>query len=156
MGDLVDDGPQQAIEKRSNNFEDLVFMHKKEKIELAIEAEIPKEILKDTDLSYDMIRYEISVGFQEDINEVGIYDERVLLKNKSIRISEQPVNYQTSVFPGRKQVPDTILSNLHSKETRTIVSKKFGANDNFYSEVYPKSGKGWAPSCMLGQKISSQ
>ncbi len=38
---------------------------------------------------------------------------------------------------------------------RTIVNKVPGGNDNFYSEVTPESGKGWAPSFRLGPRKSA-
>jgi hypothetical protein len=42
-----------------------------------------------------------------------------------------------------------------NKGTRTVISKNWEGNDNFYSEVQEVSGKGWFPSIRLGPKKSA-
>lgn len=39
--------------------------------------------------------------------------------------------------------------------SKLVVNKVQGGNDNFYSETYPQSGKGWAPSFKLGPQKSA-
>ena len=50
--------------------------------------------------------------------------------------------------------PATLLTNSRHNN-KTVVNKVPGGNDNFYSETYPRGGKGWTPSFKLGPKKSA-
>ncbi len=48
-----------------------------------------------------------------------------------------------------------MISQSKIKNTKTIINKVSGGNDNFYSEVYHARGKGWAGSFKLGPRRSA-
>lgn len=176
LGQLVSDGLEAAIGERTHNFQDLVWRrgHRREasagipeasqrvslqpsamveeRFELAVEAAIPAEQRKKLGNSnYDTVRYEVCVGVDGNTNEIGFHAERVLLKAGS------PVNHaQRLLFPSEPEPPQSILAPPKGiPGARTIVNKVPGGNDNFYSEVYPESGKGFKPAFKLGPRKSA-
>lgn len=152
LGDLVNHGPERAVRKRTEDIHDLFWMCGGTSFELAIEARIPKEkrrLIRKKE--YDTVRYEVKIGIDEDSDEIGIQGEQVLLKKSSVE--ESPHSY--SLFPEDVQAPKTILTSAHNQQTVTILNKKLGGNDNFYSETYREGGKGWTPSFRLGPRKST-
>jgi predicted ATPase len=151
LGQLVSDGLEAAIEARTRNFQDLLWLRSGEWFELAVEAEIPedrKQRLKKRD--FDTIRYEVRIGVDPQSHEVAIFDEKAILKKWRARPRSQRL-----LFPVVSDPPDTILSPKAKTGVRTVVSKAHGGNDNFYSEVLEESGKGWFPSIKLGPRKSA-
>ncbi len=145
LGQIVSDGVEKAINERTRNFSDLLWSGEGNFFELAVEASIPegkKELLK---RRFDTIRYEIRIGYHHDTKQVGILEERALLKEWR---DEEPK--QRPRFPREPASPQTILGGRAKHGERTILSKGEKGNDNFYSEVLEESGKGWYPSIRLG------
>ncbi|MDQ1350580.1 MAG: hypothetical protein QG657_882 [Acidobacteriota bacterium] len=157
LGHLVSEGLDAAIYERTQNFRDLTWGREGEGFELAIEVAIPEDrrtLLKDR--SFETIRYEVSLKIDSKSGEIEIKEEKVVLKKHSL--NQKPDMYtQRSLFPVfNKNLPNTIISPKSKKiESRTIVTKGSKGNDNFYSEVHPESGKGWAPSFKLGPRKSA-
>ena len=62
LGDLVSDGLEQAIQKRTSNFSDLLFARHGSHFELAVELKIPDDraVALPKERKFDTIRYEIS------------------------------------------------------------------------------------------------
>jgi predicted ATPase len=178
LGDLVSDGLDAAVSNRTQNFEDLLWRRGglseavtsqaggitatlrvnptdpvPKHFELAIEASIPLSLREKLAVSsHDTIRYEISLGVDSDFHEMGILAEKVLLKVNTPRVQEQKVLFPVDISP-----PSSILTPKGAKDisARTVINKVPGGNDNFYSEVYDKSGKGWAPAFKLGPRKSA-
>jgi predicted ATPase len=151
LGQLVSEGLDAAIKQRTQNFKDLVWGRQGDRFELAIEAIIPnhlRSILKKKD--FDIIRYEISIGIDSDTQELSILSEKVLLKEHYII-----TNKERTLFPMNVEPPKTILTQSGIRGSRTIVNKVPGGNDNYYSEVYHESGKGWAPAFKFGPRKSA-
>jgi len=152
LGRLVSEGPEAAIEERTQNFQDLMWGRFGNVFELAVEIKIPKKFLSlMQDNNFDTIRYEVSIGIDSTTGERGILAERALLK-KTIEL-EQP---QRTLFPMYSSAPETILTTKSVKGCRTVISKVPGKNDNFYPEVRRGKGKGgWLPSIKLGPHKSA-
>jgi AAA domain, putative AbiEii toxin, Type IV TA system/AAA ATPase domain len=152
LGDLLGDGLEAAIQKRSNDFQDLLFQHQGDRFELAVEWSIPetrRKLLPNSD--YDTVRYEVSIGMASDENDVHIFDEQVILM-----AAQNPTPRQIDLFPLPPTAPRTIMSGKFVRAGKRVVRKKYEGNDNFYSEVSEKRGKGgWAPSFRLGPKKSA-
>jgi len=151
LGQLVSDGLEAAVAERTQNFEDLVWRRQGSAFELAIEAAIPdnrKDRLRRKD--FDTIRYEVRIGVDGDAQEIGILEERALLK----KWKDLPVQ-QRFFFPEDPAIVNTILSGKPKSSARTVLSKGPKGNDNFYSEVMEESGKGWYPSIRLGPRKSA-
>jgi predicted ATPase len=151
LRDIASEGLDAALTNRTSNPEDLLFRRQGEVMELAIEAEIPDELRKLTakpDL--DTARYEAAIGFDESKRAFEFKAEKLLLKKATI--VEPP---QRDLFPMTFQPPETLITAKGIRDTKVVVNKVPGGNDNFYSETYGQSGKGWAPSFKLGPQKSA-
>lgn len=151
LGQLVSDGLETAVFERTQNFQDLIWGRSGNNFQLAIEASIPGELTEAlTNNSFDRIRYEISLGIDAQTNEISILAEKVLL------MAKRPVtDGQRRLFPTDAEAPPSILTPKGMPGSRTIINKVPGGNDNFYSEVDQKAGKGWAPAFKLGPRKSA-
>ena len=155
LGRLVADGLDAAVSERSQNFQDLVWNREGGVFELALEARIPepkqKLVNQGGKHAFGAVRYEVQVGLDAESGESGIFSERVVLKAARVGV---PVA-RNGVFPFARLPAKTILTSKVKREARTVLTKKQGGNDYFYSEVTPESGKGWFPSIKLGPKKSA-
>jgi hypothetical protein len=153
LGRLVSDGLDEAIEERTSNFEDLVWRRGGARIELSVEADVPEPVrARLSEQSYSTIRYEVAVGAEGPSHEIGILAEKALL----VAADRDPIPVrQPALFPAPSAAPSTILTPKNARGLRTVINKVTGGNDNFYSEVYGESGKGWAPAFRLGPRKSA-
>ena len=137
--------------QRTANPEELLYRRQGDRLELAIEVQIPDELSKLTakpDLN--TVRYEVAIGFDKTQLQFEIKAETLLLKRpKAVEVT------QHTLFPAPPTVLDSILTQKRRSETKLVVNKVAGGNDNFYSETYSRSGKGWAPSFKLGSRKSA-
>jgi len=152
LSDLVSKGLERAIDLRTSDFFDLLFAHRGEHFELAVELEIPNALrqLLPSDKEFDTVRYEVKIGWVQKASEVHIRDEKVRLFTAT---PKTPV--QKTLFPHPPTSPDTIMTGRSRPGQRLIVSKIHKGNDNYNSEVDPKGGKGWVSSFRLGPKQSA-
>lgn len=151
LSDVVSEGLDPAITKRTTNPEDLLFKRHGIGFELAIETDIPsnlRELIAKPEL--DTARYEISIGFDETHRQFEFKAEKFLLKRRA-----QAVPSQRNLFPLPPIAPQTLITLKNQKDVKVIVNKVPGGNDNFYSETYKESGKGWTPSFKLGPQKSA-
>jgi predicted ATPase len=153
LSDLVSDGLNTAVENRTHNFHDLVWMREGTRFELAVEARIPEE--KRTLLSradYDTLRYEVALGIEDNSKEIQVLAETALIKKQKPLISQMRI-----LFPALQDVPSTLLTNkqIKASDGKRILTKVHGGNDNYYSETYREAAKGWMPSVKLGPRKST-
>ena len=138
--DILNEGPQMAVEKRTSRFAELLWKNQGDKFEIAIELEIPKDIrerLKDKDFS--SVRYEISLQL-EDKKGVIIGGENLWLIKGSATSSQKFSSKslrQMTLFPREPEEPQClVLSRRHTPARwRKIVSKIAQGNDYFRSET---------------------
>ncbi len=151
LGDLVDDGLDEALAKRvPEDPKELLFQRRGERMELAVEAEIPDGLRKKTlRPELDSVRYEIAVGLDESGHRFEFKAEGLLLKKRSPQESRQ-----SALFPAAPTPRASLLSNTRKKDNKLIIDKVPGGNDNFYSECQPRA-KRWAPSFRLGTRKSA-
>lgn len=151
LGQLVSNGLEAAVRERTENLRDLVWGRQGNRFELAVEARIPDELrslLGDND--WEQCRYEVAVAVQPESEENAIVAERVLfLRGENEQAND--VSRQRMLFPERRVAPQTILKATPAKGVKTIVNKRPGGTDNFYSE----RGKGWEPVYRLGPRKSA-
>lgn len=148
LGDLVNGGVEKAVYDRAEAFSDLVWTRTGTSFELALELNIPearRNMLANG--KFDTVRYEVCVGLSEDTGELSILAERVLLKTFGESLSSR----QRLLFPQDTTPPETILSPRTTPNTKTVVNKIPGGNDNFYDET----GKGWDHAFKLGPRKSA-
>ncbi len=150
LQDVISEGLDGALSNRTTNPEELLFRRQGHQLELAIEAHIPDKLRKQTakpDLN--TARYEVAIGFDETQRQFEFKAEKFLLK-KSNGIN----SLQRTLFPMPPSAPNTLLTKGRL-DKKVIVNKVPGGNDNFYSETYGQSGKGWTPSFKLGPQKSA-
>ena len=143
---LVSHGLDAAIDDRTNNFLDMVWQHEGRRFELALEARIPEDrrrLLADE--KYDTIRYEVALEMDADSSETFIAAEKGCLK-----IFETVRSPERMLFP---KPPDTIITPLMAKDTRTVFNKTPGGNDNYHADAHAKEGR-WGPF-KLGRRKST-
>ena len=150
LGRLVSDGPEAAVEERTSNFHDLTWNRSQDQFELAIEAKIPDEQLARINSAYDCLRYEVSCGVDPKTQEFGI-----LAENLHLRAGVDEPRQRLLKFPRTLDPPTTLMTKKAAKGIRRVIAKVPGGNDNFYSEIYKESGKGWFPSIKLGPRRSA-
>ncbi|MGH7484353.1 MAG: methylation-associated defense system AAA family ATPase MAD3 [bacterium] len=104
LGRLVSDGPDAAIEERTQNFYDLVWRGEGTQFELAIEARIPDGLRGQLrNRKFDTIRYEVTLAFNPATQQRGLSSERALLTDSSL----PPVGHVPARFP-KAEIPITI------------------------------------------------
>src|SRR3954471_14914839 len=80
LGRLVSDGPDAAIEERSQNLYDLVWGREGTRFELAVEARIPEELRNRLfNRELDTVRYEVALSINPQTQDRGLIFERVAL-----------------------------------------------------------------------------
>jgi len=147
LGDLVSEGLEKAVGERTQDFRDMVWRRTDGRIELAVELEMPEDRRKLLERqTWSLIRYEVAVGTDPQSGEVGILEEKVLLKP-----SEERSPIQRTLFPAEPTAPETLISPKTTRGTKTIVNKVAGGNDNFYDET----GRGWDHAFKLGPRRSA-
>ena len=153
LSDLVADGLETAIEKRTRNFQDLVWGRPKKnlKFELAVEFDLPAEILEKLpqNKNYRVFRYEIAIRENDD-QGVIIEEERGILMPTQNRTAQQKFQ-----FPDPPPAPATILHGGRQTGSRTILSKSEGKSDSFRSEVTEKPNQGWSTNISFGPHRST-
>ncbi|MBE7560564.1 AAA family ATPase [bacterium] len=146
LSDLVNHGPEKAVGFRTEDYHDLVWGRAGERWELALELEIPaaRRALLDGQ-AFDRVRYEAALGLDAATGALAILAEKVLLKD-SRREQRIHAPVETTLFPVVREQPETILTTKVAKNTKTVVNKVPGSNDNFYDET----GRGWDHAFKLG------
>ena len=149
LGDLVSDGLDAAVEKRTRNFQDLVWGRPKTDLhfQLAVEFAIPEHVKKHLPQSSDfqVFRYEIMI--KEDEHGVHIKSERGLLarnlaSNKTRRARR---------FPEPRTPPATIFHGGVRKGARTILRQTGESICSYSSETSRKNGRTWRTAAAHGR-----
>ena len=151
LRDLISEGLDAAITNRAPNPQELLFRGKGDCLQLSVEARIPDRLRKlITTPELDTARYQVAIGFDDTQRQFEIKNETLLLK----RSKEQLLPLR-DLFPSSLPTPSTLQDSIRGKSNKAVINKVPGGNDNFYSEIYSKSGKGWAPSFKLGSRKSA-
>ncbi len=148
LGDLVRDGLEAAVRKRTSNLQDLVWGRPERDIrfELAIELNVP-ESLRDrlpSEKNFRVFRYEVAVKADQD--GMRIASERGLL----MPLREREHGVQSTLFPNPPAAPATILIGGGRRGKRTVLSKSATGTDSFSIETATKAGKGWVTTIAFG------
>jgi predicted ATPase len=145
LGDMVQPGGlDAAIDTRTQNWHDLVWMGEEDHFEFAVEARIPDDKRENLENpKWNRCRYEVRIG-ETGTSEIGIVRETLLLKEAAPNADDRT---QLAIFPERdRPIPDTVCREKGSAGSRTVVSKTLDGNDNFYDET----GSGWDHVFKLG------
>lgn len=142
-GDVVE-----ILHERSRDFEKLLWMGQGTAFQVAIEADIPGDVLARMSESlhyHKKIRYELEIGILNDV--VGINHEILWL----VQPKPPPKQAQIELFPSlQTEMPDLIS---RAGAGRKVALKKMpGGNDNYYNEGKKKT---YNPSFKLGRGRSA-
>ena len=156
LGDVIREGVGAAIERRTENFQDLIWNRPKHNMgfELAVEFDVPDKIKEKMppEKGYRVFRYEIAIRESDD--GWTIDSERGLLMPEPYK-PRAVSSSQTSVFPDPPPPPRTILAGGRRPGRRTILSKSSEGTDTFNIETSDKPGKGWVTSIAFGPRRSA-
>lgn len=148
LGDLVSGGVERAVENRTQDFRDLIWRRRKGGFDLALELAIPDGIRRRLPgTGFRHVRYEVSIGQETEDAEISILGERAIL-TKGVRKRANPGR---TLFPLEYEAPQTLMSPRIVKDTKTVLNKVAGGNDNFYDET----DKGWDHAFKLGPRKST-
>ena len=151
LRDLISEGLDAAITNRAPNPQELLFRGKGDCLQLSVEARIPdrlRKLIRTPEL--DTARYQVAIGFDGTQRQFEIKNETLLLKR-----GKEQVLPSRDFFPEALPPPNSLQDSIKTASNKVVINKVPGGNDNFYSEIYPKSGKGWAPSFRLGSRKSA-
>ncbi len=149
LGDLVSDGLDTAVERRTKNFQDLVWDRRREKpgFELAVEFDIPEALrLKLSDPqheweSFQRFRYEVAIRLGDDglciASEAGLLKSRSAIRDDEFRRIEQDDwgFGLTRSFPSAKPIPESILEDAENFHYRPSLQKSADGTDMFRVET---------------------
>ena len=125
LHDFISEDLDFAVEKRTENFYDLVWgqSDKSGHFEMAIEAEIPTNIINLTKFNNYVIRYELSIGMKCVEDESEIFEEKLFFRNKKTNKNKDNIH--------------TIITKNHEiSEPYLIKINKDSTNNNFTNVVY--------------------
>ena len=153
LSDFVSNGLGVAVEKRTRNFQDLVWGRPKTGLgfQLAVEFVIPahvKERLPNTG-DFHSFRYEIEI--EETEHGIKIASERGLLMRKSTGSSAPSVLR----FPEHRTVPDSILHGGGKRNSRTVLQQLAKYGCSYKTETSRKRGWSWRTSGFRGRTKSA-
>ena len=159
LSDLMRDGLEVAVEKRTRNFQDLVWgrPEKNPRFELGVEFDVPENIAKllPSEKNFQIFRYEIAISLGDE--GLRIESERGILISGQRAEQQRRENGRTQqkeMFPDPKP-GSTIMTQGGRPGARTILSKSPEGRDNFNAEVSEQSGKGWVVNISFGSQRST-
>ncbi|MBI3372728.1 MAG: AAA family ATPase [Betaproteobacteria bacterium] len=141
-----------AIRSRSANFEKLIWQGPGEDtgtrsaFQLAVEAPIPTAVrqrMADDKQQFVLARYEVEIGFDAAVNELGLNHETLWLRTSGG--DQSPV--QRDMFPRTPEDAPDIFVKGSKGGFKIAVKKNPGGNDNYYTE----GAKSYMPSFRLGR-----
>ncbi len=137
ISDIVSDGIDRAITNRTSNFNELTFANRGGMIELAIEVELPNEVLQQLyDSGFNTIRYEIRFGLNKETNEHEIDEERVLLLRIIENFDLNPLMHDLHLISNSKKKPNSILNKEYDIDYyKQIIEKTPDYFDNYNIET---------------------
>jgi predicted ATPase len=148
LSECLNEGPLQAIEKRTSNFANLLHKGGGQFFELAVVLSVPERLRKENP-EYDRCRYQITIGQETKTETISILSESFWLIKSDSPLTRQksnhqlllPVSEEESASSQRRRVP---------AGWRTVVNKTEGGNYYFKSET-----TGWNFTLRLGPTKSA-
>lgn len=149
LSDLVRDGLEAAVARRSANFADLVWGRPRENtgFELAVEFDIPEDLRVRLPPGTDFRVFRYQVALRDEDDGPRIHSERGILQPR--RAGTRSV--QRDLFPDPPAPPATILVEGGKPGSRTVLAKSTEGTDSFNVETHPKAGKGWVTTIAFGR-----
>ena len=152
LADLVRDGLEAAIAKRTAEFRDLVWRRPAADpgFEIALELDIPESVRRALGPNHEFSRFRYEIAIKDAGEGAGINHERGIL----IPGATAGRSLQESLFP----IPETLPSGAGRRGSKTVLGKTRTGNDSFNvenAEASGKSGKAWSVRVRLGPRRST-
>jgi len=135
------DGVAAAVAARAPDIRDLCWMRQQGTFQLAVEAAIPEALQNRKNLTYNRVRYELSVGQSQSTGETSLLTENLWLVKSEPAVSREAPARQRTLFP-ESPSPETPPSIVRASGARTPpgwrpVLKKVpeSGNDYFRAET---------------------
>jgi len=143
LGDIINNGPETAVIKRSQSLKELVWKGESNEFQLVIELRIPdriKDQFQKNGNKYSHCRYEINVGIDPEKGGISLLAENFFLRQKQSpdKIRTDFTAEQMSIFPHEPHVLDNIIqeSRKHTPTGwRRVVSLGEGGRAYIRSET---------------------
>ena len=135
LGDLVSGGLDEAVGKRSQNYNDLIWGRQGDGFELAVEAAIPIELKAKSPNSlktFDTIRYEVAFAAHKDSGEFLFTKENLFLLD-TLSSSQNLVD--APHLPDFGTVPETLVPLVPSESIQIVFSRGIASTDLFFFET---------------------
>lgn len=130
--DLINEGLDDAVQKRANSLDELLWKGEGNEFELAVEVKIPQKLQKNGGGRYSTCRYEVVIGRKEN-KEIAILSETLWLIKEGDSKSKS-MSVEKDLFPSEVEPTKTILKRGEHKNWRKIVNKTEAGNYGFRSE----------------------
>lgn len=131
--DVLSEGPEIAVQKRSASFNELVWKQSKNYFEFVFEFKLPEEL----NHIYSTARYEIAIS-QSPTEGITIANEHLWLikEMNGSRSRREKKPEQLSLFPREFEAPEHIITIGRKAPVgwRKVISKSEKGNDYFKSE----------------------
>ena len=157
LGDLMRGGLESAVNRRTRNFQDLVWNRPKKdlRFELAVEFDVPQDIRDQLPASKDFRTYRYEVAIGDGKEGLCIESERGILKSSPQEERKEVNGRQKPLIPDPLPPPSTFLTQGGRPGARTILSKSREGRDTFNAETTDKPGKGWVTNISFGSRRST-
>lgn len=133
LGDLLKNGLPAAVNARTSNIYDLIWMNEGNRFEVAVELGIPEAQRKRLPQNgYEVARYEVAIGLNGD-KELAILGENFWLMPMEEPEPEAQLEFPFSVQP--RETLFSIEGKHRPKGWRKVASKTESGKDNFLSET---------------------
>ena len=155
LRDLVSEGLDGAVSRRTTNPQDLLFLRQGERFELALEARIPDELRERTaSPELDTARYEVAVGFDETQRQFELKSEKFMLKGR-----QEVGGPDRSAFPASPHPVDSLLRPEGLGDRIVVLNRAphEGLQNDMvlFRETEETKGKGSNPWFRLGSRNSA-
>ena len=143
LGDLIRDGLDAAIDRRTRNFQDLVWNRPRKNpgFELAVEFDIPDALANKLPEKEDYRYFRYEVAIREGHDGPGITSEGGYLATgwrtvpaEHPSFDEDPFSL-TRKFPSSRPAPESILTNADDYGYRPVLQKSVQGTDTFNTET---------------------
>ncbi len=132
--DMLNEGPVSAVQKRSSNFQELIWNQTKDYFEFVLEFELPEK----NHQKYETARYEIALT-QNEMDGIVIENEQLWLikEENGGHWYRSQGDKQIFSFPSEPEAPEHIIRSWRKNPPgwRKVVSKTSKGNDYFRSET---------------------
>ena len=141
LGDLVSDGLHAAVERRTRNFQDLVWGRPKTGLgfQLAVEFVIPEHVREHLHNTNDFPAFRYELEIKETEHGIHIASERGLLLRYLSKRQLRPFQK----FPEAQETPVTILHEGGNPNARTVLRQLAKDGCSYKTETSGKGGWTW-------------